>query len=143
MNPSAPPGGGGQRRPAKPTNKRIKWVSIGVRTFGVLAVMVYFLFVGTYTAKEGVRYEQQAALRGATQNDAELAARSSNVELSQKKIAYVISVTADGPYMDGAAVLAYGIRKASAKSIYGHELIAIVYPTVTKSRATLEKAGWR
>jgi hypothetical protein len=119
--------------------------------------MVYFLFVGTYTAKEGVRYEQQAALRGATQNDAELAARSSNVELSnaelaglssnaelsKKKIAYVISVTADGPYMDGAAVLAYGIRKASAKSIYGHELIAIVYPTVTKSRATLEKAGWR
>jgi hypothetical protein len=58
-------------------------------------------------------------------------------------IAYVISVTADGPYMDGAAVLAYGIEKVSAGSKFGTELIAFVHPNVSHSRVPLQRAGWK
>ncbi|GAB5031602.1 Hypothetical protein NocV09_00601550 [Nannochloropsis oceanica] len=60
-----------------------------------------------------------------------------------KTVAYVISVTADGPYMDGAAVLAHSIRKASTDSKYGIDLIAMVHPNVTTSRAALMRAGWK
>ena len=63
--------------------------------------------------------------------------------MNGKTIAYAISVTADGAYMDGAAVLAHGIRKASADSKYGIELIAMVHPNVTTSRAALIRAGWK
>lgn len=63
--------------------------------------------------------------------------------LNRKTIAYVISVTADGTHSDGAAVLAHGIRKASATSKYGVDLIAIVHPNVTTSRAALRRSGWK
>lgn len=62
---------------------------------------------------------------------------------SDKVIAYAVSVTRDGPYMDGAAVLAHAIRTAARRSKYGFELVAIVHPTVQTSREPLQKAGWK
>ena len=62
---------------------------------------------------------------------------------SRKKIAFAISVTSDGPYVDGAAVLGYGIGKAMKQSIYDFDLVAIVHPDVKKARKPLEKSGWR
>ena len=61
----------------------------------------------------------------------------------RRVIAYAISVTADGPYMDGAAVLAHGIRQASKDSKYGMDLIALVHPNVSSSRVALRRAGWK
>jgi hypothetical protein len=61
----------------------------------------------------------------------------------QKRIAYAVSVTHDGPYMDGAAVLAHAIRKAHGKSRYEYDLIAFVHPNVRTSREPLKRAGWR
>jgi hypothetical protein len=61
----------------------------------------------------------------------------------RKVIGYAISVTHDGPYMDGAAVLAHAIRTASARSKYAYELVAIVHPNVKTSREPIRRAGWR
>lgn len=60
-----------------------------------------------------------------------------------KRIAYTISVAADGPYKDGAAVLAHAIRKAVKDSHYSMELIAMVHPSVTTTHASSTYASWK
>lgn len=65
----------------------------------------------------------------------------------KKKIAYAITVTKDGPFVDGALVLGYSAQKVhDAKygyhSEYEAELIAFVTVEVVKARPILEKYGW-
>jgi len=52
-------------------------------------------------------------------------------------------VAADGPYKDGAAVLAHAIRKAVKDSHYSIKLIAMVHPSVTTTHASLTYASWK
>ena len=64
------------------------------------------------------------------------------------KIAYAITVTKDGPFLDGALVLGHAARKVhdlarGFSSRYDAELVAIVAPSVTTSRVTLEAYGWK
>lgn len=117
---------------------------IAVRVVAVAAGIVYLFFVGTYTAREGNQqvYNDQSSIRWSVQG---LRAEGPATRRAQQKprVAYAISVTADGPYMDGAAVLAHSIREASETSQYGIDLIALVFPNVTTSRVALERSGWR
>ena len=60
----------------------------------------------------------------------------------RRKIAYAITITKDGDFQDGAAVLAYSIYLASKN---GHEdisLISFVHPNVTTSRPVLKQLGF-
>lgn len=107
-------------------------LSAAVKIALVMTILGYLIVVGNFT------HRGEEALWGS----------SSAVSLKErggerKVIAYAISVTADGPYMDGAAVLAHAIRKASADSKYGMDLVAIVFPEVKTSRVPLERAGWK
>lgn len=54
----------------------------------------------------------------------------------------MVTVTDDGPFIDGAAVLAHSIRIAHASSQYAHALVAFVSPRVT-ALAPLEGLGFR
>ena len=58
------------------------------------------------------------------------------------RLAYAITITKDGFFQDGAAVLAYSIFKVSNGSVYDISLIAFVHPNVTKSRPILSKLGY-
>lgn len=60
----------------------------------------------------------------------------------RKRIAYAITITRDGPFQDGAAVLAYSIFKYSKDIDYDISLIAFVHPNVTSSRPVLNKLGF-
>jgi hypothetical protein len=65
----------------------------------------------------------------------------------KKRVAYAITVTKDGPFLDGALVLGYAAQKVhdSSKgfnSIYEADLVAFVAPGVVKARPILEKHGW-
>lgn len=61
---------------------------------------------------------------------------------SRKRLAYVITITKDGPFQDGAAVLAYSIMKYAHSSPYDISLIAFVHPNVTTSRSGLRQLGF-
>ena len=68
--------------------------------------------------------------------------------LLKKKIAYAITVTKDGPFVDGALVLGYAALKIhneskGFKTEYTADLIAFVVPSVTSSRKILESYGWK
>ena len=67
---------------------------------------------------------------------------------TKPKIAYAITVTKDGPFLDGALVLGYAARKfhdfnKGYPSAFDVDLVAFVVPAVTKARPVLEKHGWR
>ena len=52
-----------------------------------------------------------------------------------KTIAYCVTVSKDGNFMDGAAVLGWSVMRAHRFSEYDFQLVAIVHPSVTKARA--------
>ena len=63
---------------------------------------------------------------------------------SKKKIAYAITVTKDGPFVDGALVLGYAAKKVhETQSLYDADLVAFVVPSVVTTRTILSKFGWR
>lgn len=67
---------------------------------------------------------------------------------SKKKIAYAITVTKDGPFVDGALVLGYAAKKVhdiskGFKSEYTADLVAFVVESVVTSRPILETYGWK
>jgi hypothetical protein len=51
-------------------------------------------------------------------------------------------MTKDGPFHDGAAVLAYSIHKVSVGSAYDVSLVAFVHPEVVSTRAVLRNLGY-
>lgn len=66
----------------------------------------------------------------------------------KKKIAYAITVTKDGSFLDGALVLGHSARKvhddrSGFASKYEADLVAFVAPSVIKARPILEAYGWR
>lgn len=61
----------------------------------------------------------------------------------KKKIAFAITMTRDGPFHDGAAVLAYSIAKAFGKDNIEIGLFAFVHPKVQSSRQFLRNCGYR
>lgn len=65
----------------------------------------------------------------------------------KKRIAYAITVTKDGPFLDGALVLGHSAKKVHdpAKgyvSNYEADLVAFVAPGVVKAKQILEANGW-
>lgn len=128
--------------------QRRKWVPAAVKLTAALAVGAYLAFMLSFTQGSGggVRARAGAGLQSALTNLASVAHMPSfgaGGSGDKKVIGYAISVTADGPYMDGAAVLAHGIRMAMAESKYGYDLVALVYPNINSSRPALERAGWK
>jgi len=141
----------GWRHHHEQQRKQRKWLPAKWMLAG-LAVLAYFAFMLSFTqdgrsgsGSSGGGGGLQSALTSlaTSMRSSGSGSGSSAAHGGKKVIGYAISVTADGPYMDGAAVLAHGIRKAMQGSKYGHELVALVYPNVTTSRPALERAGWK
>jgi hypothetical protein len=66
----------------------------------------------------------------------------------KKKIAYAITVTKDGPFLDGALVLGHSAKRVhdaskGFSSEYDAELIAFVVKSVVKTRDILIAHGWK
>jgi hypothetical protein len=61
---------------------------------------------------------------------------------TRKRIAYAITMSKDGSFLDCAAVLAYSIHKISQNVNYDVSLIAFVHPNVTSSRPILHNLGY-
>lgn len=62
--------------------------------------------------------------------------------LPRKRYAYAITITKDGFFQDGAAVLIYSIMKYSWNASYDISFIAFVHPNVTTSRPGLRQLGF-
>lgn len=60
----------------------------------------------------------------------------------RRRIAFAITITKDGNFQDGAAVLAYSIIKAMRDSEYDISFVAFVHPTVSSSRPVLSRLGY-
>lgn len=60
----------------------------------------------------------------------------------RRKIAYAITITKDGFFQDGAAVLAYSIFKASKEGNDDVSLVSFVHPSVVTSRPALKLLGF-
>eukprot|EP01041_Mallomonas_annulata_P008674 gene8674-17907_t len=61
---------------------------------------------------------------------------------NRQKIAYAITITKDGFFQDGAAVLAYSVIAASKGKDYDITFIAFVHPNVTIARPFLSRLGY-
>lgn len=61
--------------------------------------------------------------------------------LDGKKIAIAITVTKDGPYLDGAAVLVQSVIETKSK--YAMDIVAIVHPGVQTTRQSLKDIGFK
>ena len=61
---------------------------------------------------------------------------------SKPRIGFAITITKDGNFQDGAAVLAYSIFDAFKDEKISASLIAFVHPNVTTSRPVLTKLGY-
>jgi hypothetical protein len=60
----------------------------------------------------------------------------------QRRIAFAITITKDGSFQDGAAVLAYSIYHANMTNLFDISLVAFVHPNVTTSRPILTRLGY-
>ena len=60
----------------------------------------------------------------------------------RRRVAYAITITKDGFFQDGAAVLAYSIFSVSKHTEFDISLIAFVHPNVTTSRPLLRNLGF-
>jgi hypothetical protein len=60
----------------------------------------------------------------------------------RKRIAYAITITKDGFFQDGAAVLVYSILKQSQGTKYDISFVAFVHPDVRTSRPGLQRLGF-
>ncbi len=58
------------------------------------------------------------------------------------RIAFAITITKDGFFQDGAAVLAYSIMKNVKSDLYDISFIAFVHPSVISSRVGLTRLGF-
>ena len=71
-----------------------------------------------------------------------------NGDTTRPKVAYAITVTRDGHFVDGALVLGFAAHKyhdarRGFPSKYDVDLVAFVAPNVVTSRPILEANGWR
>lgn len=57
------------------------------------------------------------------------------------KVAYAVTITKDGPYLDGAAVLKHSIDMLPSR--HNVEMVAIVHPDVQTTRPALVSLGFR
>ena len=88
------------------------------------------------------------SIKKVTPIDASIPTSSSNSTTilngkKRRRIAYAITITKDGFFQDGAAVLAYSIIKSSMQqSEFDISFVAFVHPSVTTSRPMLTKLGF-
>jgi hypothetical protein len=68
--------------------------------------------------------------------------RGTRSTMGRPRIAFAITITKDGSFQDGAAVLAYSIISNSAGRDYDISLLAFVHPNVSTSRPMLKKLGY-
>ena len=61
---------------------------------------------------------------------------------SRLRVAFAITMTMDGNFLDGAAIFAYSVAEASRGKDYDWSLVAFVHPNVTESRLGLTKLGF-
>jgi hypothetical protein len=117
--------------------------TLGV-TFVIMTEHSHLEASGSAASLRGPAREENEVLKSENQASSKTIPSSGN----KLKIAYAITVTKDGPFVDGATVLGYSARRIhSAKhgfpSKYDVELVAFVVPKVVTSRPILEKHGWR
>lgn len=91
--------------------------------------------------------ESNTVSRQTKQPYSDIQIKSSNNKSKKPRIAYAITVTKDGPFVDGALVLGYAAKKfhdasQGYNSKYEADLIAFVVPGVVTSRPILESFGW-
>ena len=59
------------------------------------------------------------------------------------KLAFAITITKDGNFIDAATVLAYSVLKSFCTDAYEIAFVAFVHPTVTTSRPLLQAVGYK
>lgn len=67
---------------------------------------------------------------------------------AKKRVAYAVTVTKDGKFVDGALVLGYAAKRVhdaskGFPSEYDVDLVAFVVPSVVHARPILKRHGWR
>lgn len=138
--------------------KKIPPKSLCSISVALVTIVSMFLFVGTIVLNGYISIPSSKSTQVASNDRFTL---RNNVTISRpgplindqinskrKKIAYAITVTKDGPFVDGALVLGYSalrVHNASKgfHSKYDADLIAFVVPSVVSSRQILSSYGWK
>lgn len=113
-----------------------------------LLITLYLYHSGNNSVDAAWKYLRRNELLIVPVSSQTLAPAAAPVKAGKKKIAYAITVTKDGPFLDGALVLGYSAQKVHSEkfgyiSEYEPELIAFVTVEVVTARPILQKFGWK
>jgi hypothetical protein len=118
----------------------------GIFVFAIGTLVLWYLTI--WEADTPAVGSDNTATSTSTYNTPNIRGSSTPVQTepqnTKKKIAYAITITKDGPFLDGALVLGYSAMEAQKSSTkYTAELVAFVTPEVTHARPVLEEYGWK
>ena len=131
-------------------------IVLAVMSFVAISLFLgrYFLYPGAphdhvttetpVTATHHIRVETPVQLTASNKlNSSAIVHNSAPITLPKKpRIAFAITITKDGSFQDGAAVLAYSILSTTSGKGYDISLIAFVHPNVSLSRPYLSRLGY-
>jgi alpha-N-acetylglucosamine transferase len=117
-----------------------KYILILVLSTLIIGLLILYRFYSFSSSPPIQKSEQKGSLTN-------LRSQINN-QVKKKKIAYAITVTKDGHFVDGALVLGYSAKKVhdaanGYNSEYDADLIAFVVPSVKYARPVLEAYGWK
>lgn len=121
-----------------------------IRIIAFLTCIIFLILIG-FKHELQANNKRNSSLREGNSNTIK---ESQTIEISsinnqpKKKIAYAITVTKDGPFVDGALVLGYSALKVhdsnkGYNSVFDADLVAFVVPSVVTSRPILQAYGWK
>jgi chorismate mutase len=93
---------------------------------------------------ENIRYQENrlANIFKSGNNDLRIEPPRIKHHSDKLKVAFAITMTKDGSFQDGAAVLAYSIYNSKMTFDCDVSLVAFVHPNVSTSRSVLSKLGY-
>lgn len=120
----------------------MKFAQTGLYLIFMFTVLIIVINTGAFTN------HQEQTSGPSNENTKVSSLRGIASKLIKKRIAYAITVTKDGPFVDGAIVLGYAALKVhdpskGYSSKYDADLVAFVTPSVVSARPILESHGWK
>lgn len=108
----------------------------------VAAVLLLLAFLAVQAPAPAVPVPVPAVGVAVDREPAALSVMPPPPDAGRKRYAFAITITKDGFFLDGAAVLAYSIMKATWQADYSISFVAFVHPNVTLARPGLRQLGY-
>ena len=140
----------------KETGKRLKNFRLFISVL-IVSILIFVIYINIPSlsipsdSKDSLLQENPIAVEkheSVLSSSSSVASTKTYKVVAKKRIAYAITVTKDGSFLDGALVLGHAARKVhdvsqGYMSQYDADLVAFVAPGVVTARPILTAYGWK